>query len=158
MCNLIVYTDGSCKKNKLNNSVIAGYGIHFPNKEFKDVSEQFTLAPITNQRAELYAIYKCLMIVDSSNNKYDIHIYSDSMYSINSFTVWIHTWLKNNFITSNNEPVKNVDIILPTYKLMLKHNISFHHVRSHTGKTDVHSLGNSIADKLATSYSYSSNL
>lgn len=145
--NITVYTDGSCQRNKF---IIAGYGVHFPNKEFPDISNRFLLSPITNQRAELYAIYKALLVIHESKKQINsINLYTDSMYSINCFTVWINTWLKNNMISSNNKPVKNQDIIIPTYKLIQKFNITFHHVRSHTNKTDCHSIGNSVADKLA---------
>lgn len=147
MCKLVVYTDGSCSKRG------AGCGVHFPNKEFADISNKFIIAPITNQRAELYAIYTCLLTIDQSRKHFDqINLYTDSMYSINCFTNWIYTWSTNNFRTSDDKPVKNLDIILPTYKLIQNLNVMFHHVRSHTGKTDVHSVGNSVADNLATSY------
>ena len=37
MNKLIVFTDGSCINNG-KSSCKAGYGVYFPNKEFKDVS------------------------------------------------------------------------------------------------------------------------
>jgi len=129
-----------------------GYGIHFPNKEFEDVSRPFTHEPLTNQRAELYAIYKALKI--STKKKFDkIHIYSDSEYSIKSLTVWIDNWKKNDWRTANKKPVMNQDIIkeIDVYLQKYKKKIVFTHVYSHTGNTDIHSLGNAEADRLATS-------
>ncbi len=70
-----VYTDGACSKGK---NIRAGYGIYFPNKEFDNISRPFTHEPLTNQRAELYAIYKAIKIITMKNNKYDINIYTDS--------------------------------------------------------------------------------
>ena len=55
-----VYTDGSLvKKGK---DVFCGYGIYFPNGEYKSISRKFTHEPITNNRAELYAILKTIII------------------------------------------------------------------------------------------------
>ena len=60
-----VYTDGSLvKKGKL---VFCGYGIYFPNSEYKSISRKFTHEPITNNRAELYAILKTIIL----SNKVD---------------------------------------------------------------------------------------
>ena len=58
---IIVFTDGSCIKN--TNSIKCGYGIYFPNNELANVSKKLKLLPLTNQRAELMAIYKCLKLI-----------------------------------------------------------------------------------------------
>ena len=55
---VVVYTDGSFIKNK--GGVKCGYGVYFPNNEISNISKKFTKAPLTNQRAELYAIYKAI--------------------------------------------------------------------------------------------------
>lgn len=150
MINIIVYTDGSCIKN--NKKPIAGYGIYFPNKEFKNISKPFVHKPITNQRAELYAIYKALKIITQNDIQFDnIYVYTDSMYSIDSITKWIKGWKKNGWITANKEKVKNRDIIKAIDKIMISYEnkIKFFHVKSHTGKQDEKSLGNQYADELA---------
>ena len=143
---IIVYTDGACQKAG------CGYGVYFPNKELRNLSRKFTKEPLTNQRAELYAIYKALNKICRYYTFNKIKIYSDSEYSIKSLTIWIKNWKKNNWKTSNKKPVMNVDIITKIDKILGKHigKISFTHVRAHTGKTDEHSLGNAKADKLAT--------
>lgn len=152
MKNIIVYTDGSCMKSKYSNK--CGYGVHFFNNELDDISRPFTHEPLTNQRAELYAIYKALYLINKHIKDFDsITIYSDSRYSIMSITTWIHKWKENNWMISKNKPVKNQDIIkkIDRYMEKYKNKITFHHVKSHTGKQDTHSLHNEIADKLATS-------
>ena len=148
---IIVFTDGSCMKKQNNN--LCGYGIHYPNGEFVDRSEKFTNTPLTNQRTELYAIYKAIKTIHKHDVNLDIKIYSDSEYSIKSLTIWIHNWKKNNWVASTGKSVMNKDIIEKIDKLMEKHNgkIKFQHVRSHTGKTDFESIHNDIVDKLATS-------
>jgi ribonuclease HI len=150
---IIVFTDGSCIKNKLNHNNLCGYGIHYPNGEFPDHSAKFTDTPLTNQRTELYAIYKAIENIHNSDKNLDIKIYSDSEYSIKSLTIWIHNWKKNNWIGSTGKPVMNQDIIEKIDNLIKEHNgkIKFQHVKSHTGKLDFESIHNDIADKLATS-------
>ena len=153
-----IFTDGSFKKLK-NKTKLCGYGIHWPGGEFPDIGKPFIYPPMTNQRAELYAILKALKIVHRSrknnininNNNITITIYTDSEYSIKCFTQWYKTWELNDWKNSNNEPVKNQDIIKPVVKYLKKNNnyIKFKHVRSHTGKQDYESLGNEKADKLA---------
>jgi ribonuclease HI len=151
--NIKIFTDGS----SLNNSGIVSYGgigIYFPNNEFKNISESFFIKPITNQRTELYAIYVSLKkVIDSKMKFKKIKIYTDSEYSINSLTVWINNWKKNDWKGSNNKPIKNRDIIEPISKLIEKYpdKIKFTHVRSHTGGSDFNSINNNRADKLAVS-------
>jgi len=152
-----IFTDGSFMK-KSQNKIFCGYGIHFPNKELKDVSRKFIHLPCTNQRAELYAIYKAIKLVVTSNklkkkNISKIHIYTDSEYSIKSLTLWSKKWEENNLKNSKKEDVLNQDIIKPIYKYLKEHpnKVTFTHVRSHTNKQDFNSKCNTMADNLATS-------
>lgn len=149
---VIVFTDGSCIKELKKNICYAGYGVHFPNKELEDISRPFIIKPITNQRAELYAIYVALKKITKHLKFNNIIIYTDSIYSINSLTKWIDSWIKNKWRGSTNKPIKNLDLIKPIYKILKKYpdKIKFYHVRSHTGKLDFISIGNMKADKLAT--------
>jgi ribonuclease HI len=145
MDEIIVFTDGSCAKTK------CGYGIHFPNKEFGDISKIFNKPPNTNQRAELYAIYDGIRIISERNKKINIKVYTDSEYSIKSLTEWILNWKKNNWIGSSGKPVMNKDIIEDIDNLILNHDgkIKFQHVRAHTNNKDFESIHNDIADNLA---------
>lgn len=142
-----VFTDGSNIKGRRN---LGGYGIYFPNGELPNISRKFSHPPITNQRAELYAIYVALILI-KKNLEYDkVIIYTDSDYSIKTLTKWAKQWEKNDWKTANNEPAKNLDIIKPLMSIIKKMSVEFTHVHSHTGKRDELSLGNAIADKLAT--------
>ncbi len=144
---IIVFTDGSYIKNKDK----CGYGVHFPNKEFKDLARPFTHLPKTNQRAELYAIYKAIYIINKKDQNLDILINSDSEYSIKSMTIWIKNWKKNNWKSFTGKNVLNQDIIKKIDELMEKHNgkIEFKHVRAHTSQQDYDSIHNDITDTLA---------
>ena len=145
---IVVFTDGSYLP-KINR---AGIGIHFPNAELDDISKRFTIEPLTNQRAELYAILMAIVkITKDIIDVKSITIYTDSDYSIKSLTVWIKKWVKNGWKTYNKKPVENTDLIKSIHHMMeqYKGQIKFVHVRSHTKKTDPASVGNSIADDLA---------
>jgi ribonuclease HI len=144
---IIIYTDGSCTQKEDK----CGYGIHFPNNEFKDISEPFNKLPKTSQRAELYGIYKSIKKVTKKNKNMNITIHTDSLYSINSITKWINNWKQNNWKSSTGKSIANQDIIKKIDTLIENHegNIKFIHVRAHTNKNDYNSIHNDIADKLA---------
>ncbi len=148
---LLLYTDGSCVRNGTSNSA-GGIGIHFPNKELTDISKIFPLENCTNQRTELYAILSALRYVKShfKLSEYNLHIKTDSEYSINCLTKWVSSWIKNGWIKQNGEPVLNKDLIETIYKYIVKYHIALQHVPAHTGKKDPDSLGNYKADQLAT--------
>jgi ribonuclease HI len=154
-----VFTDGSYVKA----TNACGYGVLFPGKEFPNISKKFTIEPKTNQRAELYAIYRGIKTVykgvknEGENievEKTNIIIYTDSEYSIKSLTLWIKTWKKNNWKASTGKDVLNQDLIVKLDKLIEKYkdkygDIKFIHVRSHTGRRDFESINNDLVDELA---------
>ena len=143
--NINIYTDGSCINNGKKNAK-AGIGIYISDDFI--ISEKLIGKP-TNQRAELYAILKALLIIDIINYK-NINIYTDSMYSINCVTKWVKGWLKNNWLDKRKKPVKNKEIIMNIYNILKNYsNIRLYHIEAHTNKTDIHSLGNNEADFLA---------
>jgi ribonuclease HI len=146
-----IFTDGSFKKLK-NNKALCGYGIYFPNGELDNVSRPFIHEPLTNQRAELYAILKSLRNLEKYKVKYDeLIIYTDSEYSIKSLTIWYKNWEQNKWKNAKGQAVMNQDIIRPIINILKanENKIKFKHVNSHTGKQDFESLANEMADKLA---------
>ena len=147
---ITVFTDGACSGNGSSNA-LGGIGIYHPDKELTDVSEPFFLRPITNQRAELYAIYYALDRIQYFIPQVkEILVVSDSNYSIQTLTKWRF----NNNGKIQTGKAMNMDIINPLIDMLDKTledvKVKFKHVNSHTGKKDVYSLGNDMADKLAT--------
>jgi ribonuclease HI len=150
--NINVYTDGSLiRKGK---EIFCGYGIYFPNGEYKSISRPFIHTPITNNRAELYAILKTINLCNIINknrilNKEieikTVNIYSDSEYSIKTFNEWLPKWKKN------KKPYLNSDIIdeIDDFIQYSPFKINFIHIYAHTNKNDAHSIANSKADELA---------
>jgi ribonuclease HI len=154
---LEIYTDGSYVKKK--NTIYCGYGIYFLNQEYKLISRKFSHLPLTNNRAELYAILKSIVISNIINLKRLknneepiklINIYSDSEYSVKIFNEWLSNWKKNKKEYKNPDIVNEIEkhINKSPFKVVLKH------IRAHTGKTDIHSISNNIADELAKKGAY----
>jgi ribonuclease HI len=143
--NIDIFTDGSLIRKK--GKIYCGYGIYFPNCENNNISEKFDKGLITNNRAELYAIYKSLKICKKILKEKEIekiNIYSDSEYSVKTLTIWYKNWIKN------GKDYKNKDIIDKIIKLINKlNNVNFIHIKAHTGENDYYSLSNNQADELA---------
>ena len=150
--NINIYTDGACPFNGMKGAT-CGIGIHFcetNRNKLDDVSELFMVDKPTNNIAELGAIDRAIQIViDKELSDKHINLYTDSKYSIDCITKWYAIWLKNNKLER-----PNIDIIQSIYENIQNLNIDFIHVRAHTKKNDVHSIGNSRADSLATKCVY----
>ena len=144
-----IYTDGSLKKTPNGNA--CGYGIFFSNKELKNVAAPFTIGAITNNRAELHAIYQAIIRVIKKYTFDIMNIYTDSEYSQKSLTIWIEKWKKNNWNNAKKQPVENQDLLkkIDKYLQLYPKKIHIQWVRAHTGNQDIHSLNNNKADNLA---------
>jgi ribonuclease HI len=136
---LKIWTDGSCIDNGCELS-IAGIGVFFNKDDSRNLSERFSLPRPTNQRSELHAIRRAL---DQVPNNIDVEIISDSKYSIQCVTEWIHSWKKNNW---NKNTVVNRDLIEDLHNKITSRSgdTIFSHVYSHSGI-----YGNEDADQLA---------
>lgn len=157
---LEIFTDGSVINNGKRNSK-GGYGVYIDDSRKFSFSydEEFWGCPATNQNCELLALNHAVGIIKRQSNKIqNFIVYSDSMYSINCITKWCKAWKKNGWKTSNNEDVKNKEIIENIMSVVtpLEKRISFVHVRSHTREPSNKSskdwkmwFGNDMADKLA---------
>ena len=144
-----VYTDGSCINNGKKNAK-AGIGIFFGIDDSRNVAEEIKKNP-TNNVAEMTAILKVFDILkEEIELGYDIYIYTDSKYSINSFTLWAKSWEKNNWNKKDKSEIKNLELIKKGYELFKKYdNVELIHIKAHTNKLDQHSIGNENADTLA---------
>lgn len=139
---IIAYTDGSLRREK--GGIKCGYGVYYEGDILPRISRPFTRAPITNNRAELYAVYRAIRVA-AKNVTFDrITIFCDSQLTVNSLTSWIDRWRKNGWKTANGKTVKNQDLIKAVYALMCEHDVVLKWVRAHVGTE-----GNEIADELA---------
>lgn len=145
-----VYTDGACSNNGTKKAC-AGLGIYFGNNDYRNVSKKIQ-GKQTNNVAELMAILNTIPIINKDlENGFNITIVSDSQYAIKCCTYYAKKCYKNNWKNSQGKDVPNIELLKQTYSIFKNNlNIKFKHIKAHTGKKDIHSLGNEQADLLAT--------
>ena len=122
---VIIYTDGACS----GNPGPGGWGaiLMFGNIK-KEISGGS--ANTTNNIMELTAVIQALKLL---KRPCKVNLYSDSAYVINAFEQkWIYGWLKNNWRTSNKEPVKNKELWEELYSLTKIHDVRFNKVKGHS--------------------------
>ncbi len=144
---IYIYTDGSLRRT--SRGVVCGYGVHFANAILDDIYGPFNNGNITNNSAELYAIYVGIRRTIKKYKFDTMNIYTDSEYCQKSLTLWIKNWKINDWKNSQKKPVENQDIIKKIDKYLQNYKINIIWIRSHTHNNDQHSIGNAIADALA---------
>lgn len=144
--NIYIYTDGSLKKTK--NGVLCGYGIFIRN--VVEISAPFKNGKITNNRAELYSIISSITYLSEEDLKKKIFIYTDSKYCMLLYYRTGERYEKEKYMDKDGKECLNCDLIKQLLDMKRKYpNIQLVKIESHTGKSDVHSLGNERADELA---------
>ena len=146
----IVFTDGACSENG-SSFAKAGIGVYFGDDDIRNVSKRIS-GKQTNNTAELLAILEVFNICEKDiENGDEIVIYSDSDYAIKSFTTRGDSYKNKGWKKYNGTEIENVELVKRGHELFKKYpNVSINHVKAHTGKKDLLSLGNEMADKLAT--------
>ena len=150
---MFVYTDGACSNNGRPNAK-AGYGIYFGENNPLNVSKCL-LGKQTNNRAELTAIIEVYPLIESvlADGK-KVCILSDSIYAIRCAGEYGEKCFKNNWGAGKKKPIPNVTLVKEAFELYQgpsqDGSVVFKHVLAHSGKQDIHSIGNEWADKLAT--------
>ena len=111
-----IYTDGACS----GNPGPGGWGaILMIGDNKKEISGG--LPNTTNNIMELTAVIEALKTLNS-----------DSAYVVNAFLQkWIYGWMKKNWKTASNEPVKNKELWQELYELTKIHDITFNKVKGH---------------------------
>ena len=140
-----VYTDGSCSRNGFKNAQ-AGIGVYFGPNDPRNLSERIS-GKQTNNTAEISALIQAYKIVepDLKQNKHII-VCSDSQYAIKCATSYGRKQSEINWTAD----IPNKDLVKTVYDLYKNQpNIEFQYVAAHTGKSDIHSVGNDAADRLA---------
>lgn len=106
---LSIYTDGGARPT---NPGPAAWGF-LVIENHKQIAREVSFSDhATNNEMELLAISNALKFVFNELNSGDsATIHSDSQYSINSITKWMHGWKMRGWTTSGGEVVKNLDIM-----------------------------------------------
>jgi ribonuclease HI len=142
-----IYTDGSTIGNG-KKSATGGYGVFIPGTSAvteRLITRRMVNGKITNGVAELKAMLCAMEEINTINQrgcKFIIHY--DSTYAAD-------------VITGKKSAKVNLDLVTKCKETLAecleKCDLVFQHVYSHTGKQDLHSIGNEIADKLAAGFS-----
>jgi len=125
MDNILLYTDGACS----GNPGPGGWGAVLI---FNGIEKELSGAnpSTTNNIMEITAVIEGLKALKRPCN---VNIYSDSAYVVNCFEKdWINNWIKNNWVNSKKEPVKNKELWLELYNLTKIHKVTFNKVKGHS--------------------------
>lgn len=131
-----IFTDGSC----LGNPGPGGYGVVLKYQQhLKELSGGFIQT--TNNRMELMA---AIVGLESLKEPCHVVLTTDSQYVRLGITQWLKNWKRNNWRTSQKEPVKNKDLWQRLDAASLKHQVEWHWVKGHAGHPE-----NERCDELA---------
>ena len=131
-----IYTDGACK----GNPGVGGWGALMESGEhIKEIYGGEVLT--TNNRMELMAVIEALQSLKQPSY---VMVYADSQYVLKGINEWLVNWKKRNWRTSDNKPVKNVDLWQRLDALAVQHKVEWIWVKGHAGHA-----GNERADALA---------
>ena len=140
-----VYTDGACSNNG-QSGASAGIGVYFADNDPRNTSIKVN-GKQTNNTAEIQALIVAYGIIETdilAGKR--IVIVSDSTYAIRSASEYGEKCEKRNWIDN----IPNKRLIQTVYNLYKdKPNVTFQYIQAHTNKTDIHSVGNYNADRLA---------
>jgi ribonuclease HI len=131
-----IFTDGACK----GNPGPGGWGVllRYQQQEKQLFGGE---CDTTNNRMELTAAIEGLKAL---KRPCDVHLTTDSSYVKDGIQKWLMNWKKNNWRTSQKQPVKNQDLWQELDALVGKHQVTWHWVKGHSGHRE-----NEIADQLA---------
>ena len=121
---VIIYTDGACS----GNPGPGGWGSILM---YKGVKKEISgnAMETTNNIMEITAVIEGLKLLKYPCN---VKVYSDSAYVVNAFNQkWIYGWIKNGWINSNKEEVKNKQLWQELYNLTKIHTVEFIKVKGH---------------------------
>ena len=140
---VILYTDGACS----GNPGPGGWAVILKHPATGKVDRLTGNDPsTTNNRMELLAAINGLKSL-TPDQRWRVHLVSDSEYVLKGITVWIKGWITNNWRRgkkANAPPVKNVELWQALHEVTQKFDMSYEHVRGHAGHPE-----NEECDRLA---------
>lgn len=131
-----VFTDGACS----GNPGPGGWGaiLRYGDREIElSGCEKET----TNNRMEMTAAIAAL---DRLKRPCRVILTTDSTYLVKGMISWLPGWVKNNWVNSRKEPVKNKDLWERLMELSGRHRIEWKFIKGHNGH-----LENERCDRLA---------
>lgn len=139
---LYVYTDGSCRFNGTEKAV-CGIGVYIQENDERNISRKLHVPKATNNVAELHAMIAAFALPCHEGR---MVIVSDSAYSIHCATEYGAKCAAKGWSVD----IPNKELVKTLYEHHLaRPEVTFLHVKAHTGAEDRHSVGNSFADAFA---------
>lgn len=141
-----IYTDGSCRGNGQNENNGGWAFLILDENEEEFLRDSGGFLSTTNNRMELMAMANGLEKATTFCPDFsEFEVYTDSAYIHNCYEQkWYKNWLRNGWINSSKEPVKNRDLwerIIPYFD---DENFSFYKVKAHSNN-----FYNNQIDKMA---------
>ena len=143
-----IYTDGSCKRNPGPGgwAAIVCY-------EDGSIHEMGGKDPMTtNNRMEIQGAIAALEYFKKSGQTEPIVLHTDSKYTIDGITKWIHGWKRKGWKTATGNSVLNQDLWQKLHELN-SNAIKWKHVRGHSGD-----FYNERCDEIAKAYAFGHRL
>jgi isochorismate pyruvate lyase len=132
---VILYTDGACS----GNPGPGGWAAILEHPGTKQVRKLSGGEPdTTNNRMELTAVIEGLRAL-KTEKRLRVRLVSDSEYVIHGLTQWIDGWIANAWRRgkkAGSPPVKNVDLWQALHALTEQHDMTYEHVRGHSGHSE----------------------
>lgn len=123
-----IYTDGGCSGNP------GPGGWAYIVTDSGPVTEKWGAEKLTtNNRMELLAVISALEYLSVSGLNGETEIFTDSQYVQKGITEWIKKWKIKNWKTSDNKPVKNLDLWRRLDNLVQNNPVSWYWVKGHAG-------------------------
>lgn len=140
---VVLFTDGACS----GNPGPGGWAAILKHPASGKVKTLAGGSPhTTNNQMELTGAIEGLKAIDASKRR-RVQLVSDSQYVIHGLTQWIEGWIANGWRKgkkASSEPVKNAELWKELYALAQQHDMSYEHVRGHSGHPE-----NEECDRLA---------
>lgn len=153
-----IFTDGACNSSNIGGWAYIVLSVKIFPRVLNDETKTFTKArkekkilhmdsgsekKTTNNRMEITAVLEALKYVAKKYPFVTTTIICDSTYVVNSMSQWIGTWVRNNWITKADTPVKNAELWRECLLYTGSH-VRYQWVRGHAGD-----LYNEMADEMA---------
>lgn len=146
----VFYTDGSYGKGRMEAGGWAYIEVVDKEVALEKWDADFSL-DLTSNQMEMKAVIEALKIINPGESA---EIYSDCQYVVKGISEWIDGWIKNNWITSKNEPVVNKELWLEILELTKNKNINWFWVRSH----DKNQYNNRVDELALSAYLFPEDL
>lgn len=124
-----LFTDGACKKTGQGGWAYVLRHL----SSGKELEGSGAVAGSTSQRMELQAALSGLQRLTVPCK---VRLVSDSQYLVKGLNTWLAQWVKNQWFTAGEEPVKNRDLWESLLTESRRHEITAEWVRGHAGHVE----------------------